>query len=70
MKTYKVKTVVLKNFNDSKDNYKPYETGDPITLDRDRYEELLSKEIVKVGEIIKEEKEEIKIKKIYKKEEE
>ena len=52
MKNYKVKTKVSKNFNDTKDNNKPYEVGEPIVLDRDRYEELLSKGFAEKGEIL------------------
>lgn len=70
MKSYKVKTTVAVNFNDTKDNNKPYEVGEDIILDRARYEELLAKGKVAISEIIKEEKEEVKIKKTYKKEEE
>ena len=52
MKNYKVKTTVLKGFNDSKDNFKTYEKGEDIILDRARYEELLSKGFVEEGNII------------------
>lgn len=52
MKNYKVKTKVSKNFNDTKDNNKPYEVGEPIILDRARYEELLSKGFVEEGKIL------------------
>lgn len=52
MKNYKVKTKVSKNFNDTKDNNKPYEVGEPIILDRVRYEELLSKGFVEEGKIL------------------
>ena len=52
MKNYKVKTEVIKNFNDTKDNNKPYEVGEPIVLDRARYEELLSKGFVEEGKIL------------------
>lgn len=65
MKNYKVKTKVKNNFNDTKDNNKPYEVGEPIVLDRARYEELLSKGFVEEGNIIEE-----KPKVSYKKEEE
>ena len=65
MKNYKVKTTVLKGFNDSKDNFKTYEKDDDIILDRARYEELLSKGFVEEGNIIEE-----KPKVSYKKEEE
>ena len=65
MKNYKVETKVSKNFNDTKDNNKPYEVGEPIVLDRARYEELLSKGFVEEGNIIEE-----KPKVSYKKEEE
>ena len=65
MRNFKVRTKVAQNFND--DTVKPrvlYEQGEPITLDRDRYEELLSKGYVEKGEEIKEEKKiEIKEKK-------
>lgn len=52
MKKYKVETEVIKNFNDTKDNNKPYEVGEPIVLDRARYEELLSKGFVAEGKIL------------------
>ena len=52
MKNYKVKTTVLKCFNDSKDNFKTYEKDEPIILERARYEELLSKGFVEEGEIL------------------
>lgn len=52
MRNYKVKTTVAKNFNDSKDNGKTYEKDEPITLDRARYEELLSKGFVNEGKIL------------------
>lgn len=52
MKNYKVKTTVLKDFNDSKNNGKTYEKDDSIILDRARYEELLSKGYVKEGKIL------------------
>ena len=52
MKKYKVETEVIKNFNDTKDNNKPYEVGEPIVLDRARYEELLSKGFVEEGKIL------------------
>ena len=65
MKNYKVKTTVLKGFNDSKDNFKTYEKDEDIILDRARYEELLSKGFVEEGNIIEE-----KPKVSYKKEEE
>lgn len=54
MKNYKVKTKVKNNFNDTKDNNKPYEAGEPIVLDRARYEELLSKGFVEEGKIVEE----------------
>ncbi len=62
MKNYKVETKVSKNFNDTKDNNKPYEVGEPIILDRARYEELLSKGFVEEGKILED-------KPIFKKEE-
>ena len=65
MRNYKVKTIVLKGFNDSKDNFKTYEKDEPITLERARYEELLSKGFVEEGKILEE-----KPKVSYKKEEE
>ena len=65
MKNYKVETKVSKNFNDKKDNNKPYEVGEPIVLDRARYEELLSKGFVEEGKIVED-----KPKVSYKKEEE
>lgn len=52
MRNYKVKTTVLKDFNDSKDNFKTYEKDEPITLDRARYEELLAKGYVNEGKIL------------------
>ena len=52
MKNYKVKTTVLKGFNDSKDNFKTYEKDEDIILDRARYEELLSKGFVEEGKIL------------------
>lgn len=52
MKNYKVETKVKNNFNDTKDNNKPYEVGEPIILDRARYEELLSKGFVEEGKIL------------------
>ena len=52
MRNYKVKTTVLKGFNDSKDNFKTYEKDDTITLERARYEELLSKGFVEEGNIL------------------
>ena len=52
MKNYKVKTKVKNNFNDTKDNNKPYEVGEQIVLDRARYEELLSKGFVEEGKIL------------------
>ena len=65
MKNYKVKTTVLKGFNDSKDNFKTYEKDEDIILDRARYEELLSKGFVEEGKIVEE-----RPKVSYKKEEE
>ena len=65
MKNYKVKTTVLKGFNDSKDNFKTYEKDDDIILDRARYEELWSKGFVEEGKIVEE-----RPKISYKKEEE
>ena len=65
MRNYKIKTKVIKNFNDTKDNNKPYEVGEQIVLDRARYEELLSKGFVEEGNIIEE-----KPKVSYKKEKE
>ena len=52
MKNYKVETKVSKNFNDTKDNNKPYEVGEPIVLDRARYEELFAKGFVEEGKIL------------------
>lgn len=52
MKNYKVKTKVIKNFNDIKDNNKPYEVNEPIVLDRARYEELFAKGFVEEGKIL------------------
>ena len=51
---YKVETKVIKNFNDTKDNNKLYEVGEPIVLDRARYEQLLSKGFVEEGKILEE----------------
>ena len=65
MKNYKVETKVSKNFNDTKDNNKPHEVGEPIVLDRARYEELFAKGFVEEGKIVEE-----KPKVSYKKEEE
>lgn len=62
---YKVETKVAKNFNDTKDNNKPYEVGEPIVLDRARYEQLLSKGFVEEGKILED-----KPKVSYEKEEE
>ena len=36
MKNYKVKTKVIKNFNDIKDNNKHYEVNEKIALDKAR----------------------------------
>lgn len=55
MRNFKVKTTVIKNFNDSKTGIS-YEKDEPITLDRARYEELLFKGFVNKGEEVKEEK--------------
>ena len=52
MKNYKVKTTVLKDFNDSKNNLKHYKKDEPITLERARYEELLAKGFVEEGKIL------------------
>lgn len=52
MRNYKVKTKVISNFNDSKDNFKTYEKDEDIILDRARYEELLSKGFVAEGKIL------------------
>lgn len=54
MRNYKVKTTVAVDFNDNKTGNK-YEKDEPITLERARYEELLSKGFVNKGEEIKEE---------------
>ena len=62
---YRVETKVIKNFNDTKDNNKLYEVGEPIVLDRARYEELFAKGFVEKGNIIEE-----RPKVSYKKEEE
>ena len=62
---HKVETKVIKNFNDTKDNNKLYEVGEPIVLDRARYEELLSKGFVEEGKILED-----KPKVSYEKEEE
>lgn len=55
MKTFKVRTTVAKNFNDSITGIS-YEENEPITLERARYEELLSKGFVNKGQEVKEEK--------------
>ena len=55
MRNFKVKTTVIKNFNDGKTGIS-YEKNEPIILDRARYEELLSKGFVNKGEEVKEEK--------------
>lgn len=52
MKNYKIKTVVKNNFNDTQNDFKTYEQGEDIILDRSRYEELLSKGFVEKGEIL------------------
>ena len=52
MKTYKIKTVVKNNFNDTQNDFKTYEQGEDIILDRSRYEELLSKGFVAEGKIL------------------
>lgn len=69
MRNFKVRTKVVQNFNDSTKPGLTYEKGEPITLDRDRYEELLSKGFVEVGEEIKEEDKKFEIKKSKKAEE-
>lgn len=63
MRNFKVETTVAQNFNDNTKPGVSYEAGEPITLDRDRYEELLSKGYVKKGEEIKEEDKKFEIKK-------
>lgn len=65
MKNYKIKTVVKNNFNDTQNDFKTYEQGEDIILDRSRYEELLSKGFVEEGKIVEE-----RPKVSYKKEEE
>lgn len=52
MKNYKIKTVVKNNFNDTQNDFKTYEQGEDIILDRARYEELLSKGFVEEGKIL------------------
>lgn len=52
MRNYKIKTQVKVDFNDTKNNGKNYEKGEDITLERARYEELLSKGFVYEGKII------------------
>lgn len=52
MKNYKIKTVVKNNFNDTQNDFKTYEQGEDIILDRSRYEELLSKGFVTEGKIL------------------
>ena len=49
---YKVETKVIKNFNDTKNNNKLYEVGEPIVLDRARYEQLFAKGFVAEGKIL------------------
>ena len=56
MKDFKIKAEVIANFNDSKDENKPYEIGDEIVLNRARFEELSAKGFVKQIEKVKEEK--------------
>lgn len=64
MRNFKVETTVAKNFNDNTKPGVSYEEGEPITLSRDRYEELFSKGFVNEGKEVKEEKKiEIKEKK-------
>lgn len=53
MKNFKIKTKVIKPFND-KETKTAYEENDEITLERARYEELLSKGFVAEGEEVKE----------------
>ena len=65
MRSYKVRTKVLKNFNDAKNSGKTYEQGEEIVLERARYEELLSKGFVEEGKILED-----KPKVSYEKEEE
>lgn len=65
MKNYKIKTVVKNNFNDTQNDFKTYEQGEDIILDRSRYEELLSKGFVAEGKILED-----KPKVSYEKEEE
>lgn len=55
MRKITYETTVAQNFNDNKNPGVTYEVGEPITLDRDRYEELLSKGFVNEGKIVKEE---------------
>lgn len=69
MRNFKVRTKVAQNFNDNTKPGMTYEKGEPITLDRDRYEELLSKGFVEKGEEIKEEDKKFEIKKNKKVEE-
>lgn len=52
MRSYKVRTKVLKNFNDAKNSGKTYEKDEEIVLERGRYEELLSKGFVEEGKIL------------------
>lgn len=54
MKNYKVKTKVIKAFNDSADNNKYYEENEPIILSRGRYEVLYNAGFVEKGEELKE----------------
>lgn len=53
MKNFKIKTKVIKSFND-KETKTTYEENEEITLERARYEELLSKGFVAEGEEVKE----------------
>ena len=55
MKEYKLKGVALRNYNDVKKGI-TIEEGEPVIEERARYEELLSKGLVSVGEIVEEKK--------------
>lgn len=53
MRIYKMTGKVIQNFNDGKDNMKPYEIGDIYTADRFRYEELQGQGYVEQGKEVK-----------------
>ena len=70
MKEFKMTGKVIQNFNDGKDNMKPYEIGDTYTADRFRYEELRAKGYLEEGKEVKEMKDYLQIKKENRKDEE